>query len=191
MLTWASMKSILIDHDDSFTYNLRHWLKPLSSDVAIVNHRELSQDLRADFFILSPGPKNPADYPEVLHFLSRLSSKTPVFGVCLGLQLMVHSHGGSVQPYSPPLHGKKSKLKVLSEDLQPLQGKDVARYHSLLCKDYPLEEFETLALAEEDQCPMWLRHRHKKWMGVQFHPESFLTETPELHLQIVKDWLNA
>ncbi|AGH96389.1 aminodeoxychorismate/anthranilate synthase component II [Pseudobdellovibrio exovorus] len=187
------MKSILIDHDDSFTYNLRHWLKPLSSEVTIVNHRELSSapDLRADFFILSPGPKKPEDYTDVLHFLGRLSSKTPVFGVCLGLQLMVHSHGGKVQPYSPPLHGKKSKLKVLSEELHLLQGKEVARYHSLYCTDYPAEEFETLAVAEEDQCPMWLRHRQKKWLGVQFHPESFLTEKPELHLQIVKDWLNA
>ena len=184
------MKSILIDHDDSFTYNLQHWLRPLHP-VEVINHRDLGPDLKADFFILSPGPKTPRDYPQVLEFINQLPQSTPVYGVCLGLQMMVHLSDGQISPYSPPLHGKKSRLNVLSKEYSFLNNTEVARYHSLHCSGYDPEIFETLAISQEDQTPMWLKHRHKKWMGVQFHPESFLTEKADIHLQFLKNWLNT
>lgn len=183
------MKIVLVDHDDSFTYNLRQWLNPLSTEISVIGHRELSAHLRADLFVLSPGPKSPQDYPHVLDFLKQVSNRTAIFGVCLGLQMMVCHQGGAVAPYAPPLHGKKSELKTLHPSLNELQGLQVARYHSLYCQSFNSELFETLATSSDGKIPLWLKHRQKKWMGVQFHPESFLTDKPEKHRQVLKDWL--
>lgn len=183
------MKAIIIDHDDSFTFNLQHWLSPICSEIKVINHRELQKSLYANLVVLSPGPKSPDEYPHVIDFVKNLSERTAVYGVCLGLQILVKATGGKIGTYSPPLHGKKSKLEVLDPLYSFLNDSEVARYHSLYCSDYNPQLFSTLALAQEDKIPMWLRHTKKKWMGVQFHPESFLTEKAELHLKVVSDWL--
>lgn len=185
------MKTVLIDHDDSFTFNLQKWLAPACSEIKVVNHRYLEKNMHANLVVLSPGPKTPNDYPHVLDFVHNLSERTAVYGVCLGLQMLVHLSGGRVQPYTPPLHGKKSGLLVHDKLYAALNESQVARYHSLYCTQYSEKEFETLAHSQEDKIPMWLRHRNKKWMGVQFHPESFLTEKPELHLKSLTDWLST
>lgn len=189
------MKAALIDHDDSFTQNLRHWLKPLFAQIDVISHQDFFDSERAlklglyDVVVLSPGPKNPSDYPQTLEWLRNTSKDVAVFGVCLGLQMMVCSQGGLVETYSAPLHGKKSKLQILKKEFSKLDQCEVARYHSLFCKESI--GFETLAIAEDDKIPMWLKHSTKKWLGVQFHPESFLTENPEQHLIYLKEWLNA
>ncbi len=192
------MKAALIDHDDSFTSNLRHWLKPLFTQIDVYNHRDFfspsSNSKLADDYeliVLSPGPKHPSDYPQTLEWLKTSNIRMPVLGVCLGLQMLVLSAGGSVEAYSPPLHGKKSKLKV-EKELVELANAEVARYHSLICnlKNIP-DEFQLLAESNDDQQPMWLRHKIKKWMGMQFHPESFLTEKSETHLKYLQLWLKS
>jgi anthranilate synthase/aminodeoxychorismate synthase-like glutamine amidotransferase len=184
------MKTLLIDHDDSFTYNLQHWLQPICSEVTVVNHRDLPTSVNADLVVLSPGPKSPQHYPQVINFINNLPLNTAVYGVCLGLQLLVHSSGGLVKPYAIPLHGKKSKLNILNSKYLELQNLEVARYHSLYCAELSTVNFNMLAETSDDtKIPMWLMHNEKKWMGVQFHPESFLTEKPELHLKILNDWL--
>lgn len=185
------MKTILIDHDDSFTYNLQHWIAPICTEIKIINHRDVQKNLYANLIVLSPGPKNPSDYPHVLEFINNLSTRTAVFGVCLGLQMLVHTCGGRILPYSPPFHGKKSKLQIEVPAYNALQGLQVARYHSLYCAEYKTQQFETIATSEDNKIPMWLRHREKKWMGVQFHPESFLTENPDLHLKTLNNWLSS
>lgn len=184
------MKTLLIDHDDSFTYNLRDWLKPISDEVEVINHRDVEKSLFAHLVVLSPGPKTPQDYPHVLEFIKNLSTRTALFGVCLGLQMMVHSQGGKIAAYTPPMHGKKSKINVTDPVFKHLHGDAVARYHSLYCADFDKNAFELLATSQDDNLPMWLRHKTKKWMGVQYHPESFLTGKPELHLKALKDWLS-
>lgn len=184
------MKALLIDHDDSFTYNLQHWLTPHFAEVQVLSHRELSRFQLADLIVLSPGPKHPQDYPHVTELISRLSQRTPVLGVCLGMQIMVQACGGKVQSYSPPLHGKSTALHVLTPTIEALNGSLVARYHSLQCAEVPAE-FELLAENKTDRIPMWIRHRQKKWTGLQFHPESFLTEKPDIHLRLLIDWLHS
>ena len=188
------MKALLIDHDDSFTYNLQHWLAPICTDLSVINHRDLQKNLHANLIVLSPGPKSPSDYPHVLDFINTISPRSFVYGVCLGLQMLVQLSGGKILPYTPPLHGKKSKLslndKLYSKLYSGLNNLHVARYHSLYCAEYSPQQFETLAKSADDQIPMWLRHREKKWMGVQFHPESFLTEKAELHLKVLTDWMS-
>ena len=97
------MKALLIDHDDSFTYNLQDWLRPIFAEVQVVNHREIEKFSEAiphtdkpntglihDLIVLSPGPKSPQDYPHVLEFIK--TQKRPIFGVCLGLQPLLQSN---------------------------------------------------------------------------------------------------
>lgn len=184
------MKAILIDHDDSFTYNLQHWLSPICTEITVINHRDLQKNLHANLVVLSPGPKSPQAYPHVLDFINNLSGQTAVYGVCLGLQMLVYATGGEVKAYTPPLHGKKSKLEITEPLYSSLQNFEVARYHSLYCAKYSSEQFITLASSQDDKLAMWLKHREKKWMGVQFHPESFLTEKADIHLKMLSDWLS-
>jgi anthranilate synthase/aminodeoxychorismate synthase-like glutamine amidotransferase len=185
------MKALLIDHDDSFTYNLQDWLRPICNEIKIVNHRDLQKHMQAHLVVLSPGPKSPQDYPHVAEFVESLSTRTAVYGVCLGLQILAEACGAKVLPYTPPLHGKKSKLIVGASEYKILNDSFVARYHSLACREFNNDTFETLAISAEDQIPMWLKHKQKKWMGVQFHPESFLTSMPETHLMFLKEWLTT
>ncbi len=185
------MKALLIDHDDSFTYNLQDWLRPLCEEIQVVNHRDLEKNLHANLVVLSPGPKSPQHYPHVVDFVKNLSGRSAVYGVCLGLQLLVQAESGQINPYTPPLHGKKSQLLIQEPRYNFLNNCQVARYHSLYCTEYSQTNFETIALSEDDRLPMWLSHRTKKWMGVQFHPESFLTEKPDLHLKALSDWLKS
>ena len=190
------MTALLIDHDDSFTFNLRSWLKPLFENVSVINHRDLSKaksEINAqkfDLVVLSPGPKSPQDYPHVQNFLSELNSSQAVFGVCLGLQSMVHNLGGAVTSYTPPLHGKQSNLKIHSATHSEFENLKVARYHSLFC-NFDNTDFQSLASTTDDNISMWLVAKNKKWMGVQFHPESFLTEKPDLYLQSLKKWMQS
>lgn len=198
------MRAILIDHEDSFTHNLRHWLKPLFSVVDVLPHSHLFQlsihDLighstQPPLLVLSPGPKTPDDYPNSISLLHEIPAAVPVLGICLGMQLMTRACHGRVQPYSPPKHGKTSQLAISHPDFQALQNiqqrLNVARYHSLRIEDPAPEGLEVIARAQDDNSPMWIQHRSKKWMGLQFHPESFLTENSDFHRKALKFWLDA
>ena len=101
---------------------------------------------------------------------------------------MVYNLGGEVSKYTPPLHGKQSILKTHSASCNDFENLKVARYHSLIC-NFNNSDFESLASSHDDNAPMWLVAKNKKWMGVQFHPESFLTEKADLHLMYLKKWM--
>ena len=192
------MKVLLIDHDDSFTFNLQSWLRIRFHDVYVVGHDTIAKSFENneltkltvgyDLVVLSPGPKGPGDYPHIRSFLSALPDEQKVFGVCLGLQAMVHALGGKVETYYPPKHGKTSRLKSLSQDFTWLENLTVARYHSLKCTDFD-KNFICTAQTQDDGIPMWLVSKEKKWAGVQFHPESFLTEKSELVLSYLQKWV--
>ncbi len=178
-------KAIIIDHHDSFTWNIKNWLSQ-SFDVQIIDCADLSVQgsLNADLIVLSPGPKSPNDYPSTLNFLKTLPAVQPVLGVCLGMQMMTVVSGGVVKAYSPPLHGKSSALISSNEKLNHLK---VARYHSLMCTVN--DSYELIAKTEKN-IPMIIKHKQKNWMGYQFHPESFLTEKSQLYLDFIFESLD-
>jgi len=185
------MKIALIDHHDSFTHNIAAWLSqdekicinifPYGDKFSLTNY---------DALVLSPGPKSPSDYPlsvELLHKKLGL----PIFGICLGMQMMLEAQGALIAPYSPPLHGKDSILNILKADplFTNVSSLKVARYHSLIAKNIP-PCFETLALSPEGYT-MAILCEEKKQMGVQFHPESFLTTSSAILLKNLINWINA
>lgn len=171
------LKAVLIDHHDSFTYNIKAWLKSrFAVSVVDCSAVESIKPEDYDLVIISPGPKTPADYPATKTFIQNLPPNKPVLGICLGLQMMNEIENGSVQVYHPPVHGKTS---LLHSEVSQLNNLQVARYHSLKC--VMAETFEVTATSET--IPMMVYHKTKKWLGYQFHPESFLTEKPETFLQ--------
>jgi anthranilate synthase/phosphoribosyltransferase len=143
-----------------------------------------------DAIILSPGPKSPADYPLTLNLLNT-NLKIPVLGICLGMQMMLEREGAKIIKYQPPIHGKTSSLLICNHDslFKNISDSKVARYHSLIAQDIP-ETFSVLAKSPEGHV-MAVLHKTKKLLGVQFHPESFLTEQSELLRDNVLHWMKT
>ncbi len=185
------MRFLLIDHFDSFTHNVASWLREDSSiQIDLKTYGEDFQIDEYDLIILSPGPKSPKEYPLSLKLLQK-HPKTPILGICLGLQMMVEEEGGIISPYSPPLHGKTSKLLIPQRAslFSALEGIQVARYHSLRVEKIP-ESFELLGISG-DSSPMAIKHQDHPWLGLQFHPESFLTERADDLRQIIMNWVKS
>lgn len=179
--------ALIIDHNDSFVWNIKSWLEP-EFKITMMNYSEIASSSlfleSFDLIILSPGPKSPQDYPHSLNLLESHQAQ-PILGICLGFQMMVLSAGGQVEKYSPPRHGKKSWLQT---ENNLFRNRQVGRYHSLKC--LPSSDFKILAYSEDDQCVMWAEHQTRKQIGFQFHPESFLTESPELYKKYLLDWIS-
>lgn len=162
------MNAILIDNHDSFTRNLEHLLAArLGHGPQVVSYDDLPQltPKGRELIVISPGPGWPRDYPG---YGPWIDSGVPVLGVCLGMQLINEHFGGRTDRLPGCIHGK-------AEDIV-FQGRThtVARYHSLYCSELGagLELLSTNASG----VPMALRHRTLPVMGLQFHPESFLTD---------------
>ena len=180
------VKALLIDHDDSFTENVRSWLNT-KTQVDVVHHSHLHKVTTSDYglIVISPGPKSPADYPATQLFIKQLPTTVPVLGICLGLQMMYFIEGASITAYQPPLHGKTTALTC---QIPEFNQTAVARYHSLRV---PSNHPQFLVRAHCEEIPMWCEHKNKKWMGFQFHPESFLTQKADLFLDYVLRWSYA
>ncbi len=191
------LNALLIDHYDSFTYNIKSWLTP-QFDVVILPYSHLKEkNLKYEFFnnfniiIFSPGPKSPQDYPHSLELLKKLKSHIPILGICLGMQMITENYGGKVIPYSPPLHGKISALRFLknSLNLMPTTEIHIARYHSLQCIQLP-DSIELIAeTVETHPVNMIIADFKNSVLGFQFHPESFLTEQSDFFLQMLQKFL--
>ncbi len=176
---------LIIDNYDSFTYNLVQYLEELGAETHTHRNDKITLDearrLAPDGIVISPGPGNPKnerDFGVSRPILQELSPQTPTLGVCLGLQGFAALYEGDVT-YAPQImHGKASEIthhgKRLFQDLpSPLL---VGRYHSLIADPEKIpDSLEVTATTKEGQI-MGLDHRTLPIMGVQFHPESILTE---------------
>lgn len=172
-------KILLVDHHDSFTYNLVDDLKTLGFNVETVYpEAAVSAALAAspDLILLSAGHGNPANMPHSLNVINTFSGQIPMLGICLGFQLLVHAFGGEVKPMPTPIHGKRSELLLREHPLFTALPESIAigRYHSLAATAIPAE---MSVLAEtSDGVPMIVASEEKQAVGFQFHPESILTE---------------
>ncbi|ANV97336.1 hypothetical protein BBW65_00195 [Helicobacter enhydrae] len=170
---------VLIDHHDSFTYNIVHYLQDLGARVEVLEAQEgVSEDPRlseASHILLSPGPGHPKDALESLNIIQKFYKAKPILGVCLGHQCIALAFGGKVERGKEPIHGKTSRLSFVANPLfQGLeQGFGVMRYHSLCVSVLP-SSLECIATSEG--VIMALKHRDYPIYGVQFHPESILCE---------------
>ncbi len=179
---------LVLDNYDSFTYNLVQYLGELGADLQVRRNDEITVDeavgLRPAGVVLSPGPGTPAAAGVTVDLVRRLGASTPLLGVCLGHQAIAEAYGGKVVRAHEPMHGKTSVIvhegKYIFEGIaSPLE---VMRYHSLTVDHASLpSELEVLAWAENDSSEIHaIRHRvHNIW-GVQFHPESVMTDSGKL-----------
>tara|TARA_Y100001951_G_scaffold20770_1_gene15761 strand:+ start:6022 stop:6681 length:660 start_codon:yes stop_codon:yes gene_type:complete len=207
------VKVLIIDNYDSFTYNLYQYIGEILTseknrgavdDFSIVVKRndELSlaqiREMQADRIIVSPGPGSPDDehyFGVCAQVIAELGKTTPLLGVCLGMQGIVHVFGGKVVKAPRPMHGK---ISPISHNRQGMFANipdqlEVMRYHSLMAEaesfpeclqltalvgDFPAREFDNLSRIRQggDFEIMGIQHRDYPIFGIQFHPESFATE---------------
>ena len=174
---------LVIDNYDSFTYNLVQYLGELGADLVVRRNDEISldqvEDACPDRIVISPGPGRPEQAGIAVEIVRTYGSRIPILGVCLGHQAIGYAFGASVVPAPVLLHGKSSQ--VVHDGQWIFQGIEnpceVGRYHSLVVaqESFP-EALEITARTNDGEMVMALRHKDWPIFGVQFHPESVLTE---------------
>jgi len=173
---------VMIDNYDSFTFNLVQYLRELGPEVTVLRNDETSVDeieaLRPDALVVSPGPCDPDRAGVSMKVIRRLGPRVPTLGVCLGHQCIGQVYGGQIVRAPEVVHGKSTRIVHDGRDLfaglpAPLS---VIRYHSLTIAPESLPGSLEVTACAPDGTIMAVRHRaHPVW-GVQFHPESILTE---------------
>ncbi len=174
------MKAVVIDYYDSFVYNIVHYLEGLDVEVTIVKDRDvvLSNLDSFDFIVLSPGPGLPDETFSMNSILSHYADLKPIIGICLGMQGIVVHFGGTLYNLSNVVHGVSIEMDILTNDeiYKGLPNKMmVGIYNSWACS---IETSGNLQLLSESKEKIVLSIKHKKLpiYGLQFHPESILTE---------------
>ena len=185
---------LVIDNYDSFTYNLVQYLGELGADVRVFRNDQITVEEIAALrpapthIVISPGPGEPADGGVSNDVIRALGPTTPILGVCLGHQCMGHVYGGAVSRAPRLMHGKTSSVYHNGQGLfngvpSPFTA---TRYHSLIVEE-PLPEALDVTAFTRDGEVMGLQHREFPVVGVQFHPESILTEHGK---RILQNFLN-
>jgi anthranilate synthase component II len=187
----------LIDNYDSFTFNLVHYLGELGADVSVYRNDEIaSADVIADdpdAILLSPGPCTPKEAGICMDLIAKAGETIPIFGVCLGHQAIGAVYGGDVVRAPVPMHGKMSTVHHQGETVfRGINGPfEATRYHSLIVKRDTLPEPLAITAETKDGIIMGLSHRDLPVHGVQFHPESILSEHGHLILRNFLDLAEA
>lgn len=173
---------LVVDNYDSFVHNLARYLQRLGQETLVVRNDLLTvadiRRLQPDAILLSPGPCTPDEAGCCLELVKRLGDEFPMLGVCLGHQVIGQALGASVVRAPRPVHGRSSWIQHTGEGLleglpNPLR---VGRYHSLIVDRASLPESLQVTATTEDGLVMAFQHRTKKLFGLQFHPESVLTQ---------------
>lgn len=185
-------KVLVIDNYDSFTYNLVHLVNELGREVEVWRNDkfELADVDAYDQIILSPGPGIPEEAGLLLDVIKTYGASKSIFGVCLGQQAIAEAFGGSLLNLGRPMHGIATPIQVLDENevlfKECPSSINVGRYHSWVVSPEGLPDCLEVTATDQDQEIMALRHKTLDVRGVQFHPESVLTEYGK---QMMKNWL--
>lgn len=173
---------LVIDNYDSFTYNLVQYLGELGEEIVVKRNDEIDlagiEALRPDHILISPGPCSPNEAGISLSLIDHFKGKIPIFGVCLGHQSIGQAFGGDVVRAEKLMHGKTSQIhhdgKSLFEGMEsPFTA---TRYHSLIVKRETLPDCLEISAETAEGEIMALRHKEYAIEGVQFHPESIITD---------------
>jgi anthranilate synthase/aminodeoxychorismate synthase-like glutamine amidotransferase len=179
---------VLIDNYDSFTYNLVQYLGELGADIRVFRNDQIHlaelQALAPAYLVISPGPGNPSDGGISNQAIACFTGRIPILGVCLGHQCLGEVFGGRVVRAPRLMHGKTSPVFHEGRDLyaglpSPFNA---TRYHSLVVQQPLPDCLEPQAVTDQGEL-MGVRHKVHPTFGVQFHPESILTEGGRLFLQ--------
>jgi anthranilate synthase component 2 len=175
---------LMIDNYDSFTYNIVQYCKELGADLQVIRNDEMEiseiEGLGAEKIILSPGPSTPDEAGVTLDVIRRFSGEVPIFGICLGHQSIAQAFGGEIIRAENMMHGKTSQVRVVGET--PIfrglpQEFRATRYHSLVVNRENLpDRIIPTAYSTDDGEIMALRISDLPVYGVQFHPESIMSE---------------
>lgn len=188
------MEILVLDNYDSFTYNLVHMIEKITGKFPAVfrnDEIEVSEIDRFDMIVLSPGPGIPDEAGILKEVISTYAGKKPIFGVCLGLQAITEVFGGSIVNLNDVYHGVATEMTVTQPSIifEKVPEKFMAaRYHSWIASksDFPAD-LKVTAVDEENNIQA-LEHVEYPVYGVQFHPESILTDVGE---QIVTNFIEA
>jgi len=183
----SAIKLVMIDNYDSFTYNLVQYLGELGADVTVVRNDQVTvaeiENLSPDKIVISPGPCTPKEAGVSVEAIHKLAGRYPILGVCLGHQSIGYAFGGKIVHAKSIMHGKTSK--VYHHNVGVFKGLEnpftATRYHSLVIERATLPDcLEITAWTQDEQGGfdeiMGVRHKTLDIEGVQFHPESILTE---------------
>jgi anthranilate synthase component 2 len=189
----AGLRILLVDNYDSFTYNLYQYLSELGATVEVARNDEITPDEIAtrepDGIVISPGPSRPENAGISMEVIRRFGPHVPILGVCLGHQSIGLVYGGEVVTVDP-VHGKRSAVDHRGEGVfkglpSPIQA---GRYHSLAVAPGSIPEALEITATSPDGIIMGLRHREFPVEGIQFHPESILTE---VGMTMLSTWLRS
>ena len=184
---------LLIDNYDSFTYNLFQYLSELGEDVVVVRNDKATLEeinrLNPQRIVISPGPSTPQNAGISNEVIRYFGPRLPILGVCLGHQCIGYSYGGPIGQAKAIMHGKSSliyhnNLGVLTGLPNPFSA---IRYHSLIVEREGLPDCFEVTAWTDDNTIMGLRHRQYLVEGVQFHPESFMTQAGK---DLLRNFLN-
>jgi len=185
---------LIIDNYDSFTYNLYHYLGELGAEVQVVLNDKFTLEeiasLRPEKIVISPGPCTPKEAGISCDVIRRFGSHIPILGVCLGHQCIGASFGGRIIRAPTIMHGKLSEI---THDAQTIfrgvkSPFEAMRYHSLVIDPASLPDDLSVSARSADDVIMGVRHKRYAIEGVQFHPESILTEEGKKLLQNFLDY---
>jgi para-aminobenzoate synthetase component 2 len=173
---------LLLDNYDSFTYNLAQYLGEMGEKLVVKRNDRISLDeieeMAPDRIVISPGPCTPREAGISVPLVRRFAGKIPILGVCLGHQAIGFAFGGRVIRAPKIMHGKTSEIQHDGKTIfrKIPQGFTATRYHSLIVERKSLPRELEISAETDDGTIMGLRHRKFRVEGVQFHPESVLTE---------------
>ena len=187
------MNILVIDNYDSFTFNLVHLLNETGHQATVWRNDKFDLADVNEFqkILLSPGPGIPSESGLLLDVIKTYSASKSILGICLGLQAIGEVFGGELYNLSRPVHGRATEIKVLDREEKlfrdcPEEFK-VGRYHSWALRNDNVPEDILVTATDTDGVIMALRHRTLDVRGVQFHPESVLTEHGKL---LISNWLS-
>jgi anthranilate synthase/aminodeoxychorismate synthase-like glutamine amidotransferase len=183
---------LLLDNYDSFTYNLAQYFGELGCTVEVHRNDKISVEhiaqRKPERIVISPGPCTPQEAGVSVELVEKLAGKFPILGVCLGHQAIGAAFGGNIVRAPKLFHGKTSQIKHDGKGIfRDLPNPFVAtRYHSLMVERKSLPKELVVTAETDDGIIMGVRHRHYPLEGVQFHPESVLTESGK---QLLRNFL--